>query len=87
MAVPRLRHSNVGDKQEEAPLRKEAQGLALHNDRTLRDALAALALVAVAEDLLNLLLNELLHVEQNRRNLVWLAPVTAQLKEGYRYIA
>ena len=83
MVVPRLRDTNLGDKQAQAPLREEAQGRALHNTRTLRDVLAALAIVVVAEDLLNLLLSQLLHVEQDCRNLVWLAPGTAQLKEGY----
>jgi hypothetical protein len=77
----------VGDKRAEAPLHNEAQGRALHNNRTLRDALAALAFVVVAEDLLNLLLSQLLHVEQDCRNLVWLAPGTAQFKESYRYVA
>ena len=71
------------DEQEEAPLHEEAQGRALRNNRTLRDALAALAFAVVAEDLLNLLLSQLLNVEQDCRNLVWLAPGTAQLKEGY----
>ena len=49
----------------------------------LRDALAALAFAVVAEDLLNLLLSQALHVLNNSRNLVRLAPGTAQLKECY----
>ena len=84
VAVPHLRHSSVGDEQEKTSTNKEAQRRALNLNRTLRDALAALALVVVAEDLLSLLLSQLLHVEQDCRNLVWLAPGTAQLKEGYR---
>ena len=77
MAVPHLRNTHLGDEQEEAPLHKEAQGRALHHNRTLRDALVTLALTAVvAEDSLYLLLSQLLHVVDNGRHLVWLVPTS-----------
>ena len=89
MAVPHLRNTHLGDEQEEAPLHQEAQGRALHHNRTLRDVLVALALSAavVAEDPLCLLCCQLLHVADNGRHLVWLVSGTAQLKKSYHDVS
>ena len=86
MALPHLRDTNLGDKREKAPTYKEAHGRALHLDRTLRDALVALALTVVVEDSVDLLLSHFHHVLCNSRHLVWLVSGTAQLKDGNRDI-
>jgi hypothetical protein len=82
VALPHLRDTNLGDKQEKTPTHKEAQRRALHLYRTLRDALVALAPAVVPEDHIEFLLSQILHILNNGRYLVWLISSTTQLKEG-----
>ncbi len=72
-----MRDSYLDYQQEAAPRHKEAQGRALHYDRAFQDALLALAPAVVAEDFVNLLLSQILHILYNGGYLIGLISGTA----------